>query len=421
MVNPYFLNYCNHVENDSIDNILQGIGGNIGNTYILHSIYSLLFKIPPKEVYGIANLFNITHKISIDKINFINNNFTHIFFNIQDQLRANISYYQDTKLRFTLINDFLKQINIPIIVFGCGSNSHNYNNRFSIINELCEEQIIFCKLLSLKSKYIALRGEYTAKLFNDLHIENYIICGCPSYYINEINKVKIYKKSYISNIVVTGSSNPNIVNIENYNISYFLQDISEVSLVGKDSKYFFSIKLDELNNFFKDKDFVIGSRVHGTIIALNNGIPAICTNQDTRAREMCKLFNIPHINNYTFVTIEELYQKINFDIYNNNYSDLYNKFVDFLKKNDIDINNKLEYNENILYIQPDIQFTYVYKGHLNIYNGYLYFHSDSYIKTQAKEVVYLDKTEYKFIHKLSKIKFNTLTLDDDNKHIKIGY
>ena len=171
MFKPYFLNYCNHIENDSIDNILDGIGGNIGNTYILHSIYSLLFKTPPKEVYGIANLFNITHEISTDKIIFINNNFTHILFNIQDQLRANISYYPNTQLRFKLINDFLEKINIPIVVFGCGSNSHNYNNRFSIINELCEEQKLFCKLLSLKSKYIALRGEYTAKLFDDLHIK----------------------------------------------------------------------------------------------------------------------------------------------------------------------------------------------------------------------------------------------------------
>ena len=81
----------------------------------------------------------------------------------------------------------------------------------------------------------------------------------------------------------------------------------------------------------------------------------------------------------------------------------------------------MEYNENELYIEPDKQFIYVYKGHLNICSGYLYFHTDSYIKTQAKESLYLDKTEHKFIHQLSKIKFNKLSLHDDNKHIKIEY
>ena len=420
MFRPYFLNYCNQNENDSIDTIFEDIGCNIGNTYILHSINSILFKTPPKEVYGIKNLFNITHEISTDKIDFINDNFTHIIFNIQDQLRENISYYPDTKLRFTLINKFLEKIHIPIVVFGCGSNTFNYSNRFSIINELCEEQILFCKILSLKSKYISLRGEYTAKIFDDLNIKNYILCGCPSYYIHGMNRLSIYKKN-ISNIVVTGNFNPHVVNVEKYNITYFLQDINEVNLIGKSDKYFFSSKLDELNNFFKDKDFVIGTRVHGTIIALNNGIPAICMNQDTRAQEMCKLFNIPHINNYTFVTIEELYQNINFDIYNNNYSELYNKFLDFLQKNNIDPNNKVEYNEHELFIKPDIHFIYVYKDHVKIYNEYLYFHTDSYIRTEATEEIYLDETKYKFIHQSSKIRFNTLIFHDDNKNIRIEY
>jgi polysaccharide pyruvyl transferase WcaK-like protein len=97
----------------------------------------------------------------------------------------------------------------------------------------------------------------------------------------------------------------------------------------------FCTDYDEINNFFKDKDLVIGSRIHASIIALNNGIPAICTNCDSRVFEMCELFKIPHINsieNLGNKNIYEIINSINFEEINNNFNILKKEHDIFLTK-----------------------------------------------------------------------------------------
>lgn len=42
-------------------------------------------------------------------------------------------------------------------------------------------------------------------------------------------------------------------------------------------------------------DFVVGTRIHGVVIALQAGVPALCIVHDSRTRELCETMLVPHV------------------------------------------------------------------------------------------------------------------------------
>ncbi|MDE0349054.1 MAG: polysaccharide pyruvyl transferase family protein [Gammaproteobacteria bacterium] len=42
-------------------------------------------------------------------------------------------------------------------------------------------------------------------------------------------------------------------------------------------------------------DFVVGTRIHGTVVALQAGVPALCIVHDSRTRELCETMLVPHV------------------------------------------------------------------------------------------------------------------------------
>lgn len=352
---PFYLNSCwDDPGEDTVEDKLFAVSGNVGNKYLMYAILRILYGINiPDKIDGIKNIFGLSNYIPIDYIRNINNNFSHIIFNCQDQLRTNISYYNDTPLRFKIINNFIKKIQLPMVVFGLGANCFDVSKFEKIAAELHPEQILFLKLLSEKSISIGIRGCYTQKLLEDLNIHNFSLVGCPTFFINGANKKSVVKKDKITKIVICGDWIPyHQTETTGYrdlrtrdifhghrDIYYFLQD--EVSLIKHESKindrFFFSTDIGQINRFFADKDLTIGARVHGSIISLNNGVPAICTNFDSRAVEMCGFFGIPHIRDYIgrCSSLDELYNTIDLENMNRNYIDLLTKFHGFLEQNRI--------------------------------------------------------------------------------------
>lgn len=340
----FFLNVCYNFDNNKINTKnLDNIGGNIGNKYISYVIFKILFGFVPEKIDGITNLFSANLE-TID-VNYINNNYSCIILNLQDQLRTNISYYANTAKLFFSINNFIKKLNLPFVVFGLGSNCFVKDKFNDIVSTLHNEQLEFLKILSNKSKLISIRGKFTKKIFDDLNIHNYSMVGCPTFYLN--NNLLLEKKKNLKKIVLSGAfiDNESIIKRfkidNNYDVYYFLQDYNDYELVEKNNsknnkKYFFSFNIDEINKFFSDKDFVIGTRVHCSIMAINNNVIPCCASGDSRAIEMCDLYKIPHLCNYTsFDNILDLYKKININDLNKNYKVLKNEFNKFLELNDI--------------------------------------------------------------------------------------
>ena len=46
----------------------------------------------------------------------------------------------------------------------------------------------------------------------------------------------------------------------------------------------------------REYDFVIGTRIHGTMVALQAGTPALCIVHDSRTLELCETMCVPHVH-----------------------------------------------------------------------------------------------------------------------------
>jgi hypothetical protein len=356
LLNPkdcYFINHtipfnCDVKTIEDKDKVLIECGGNIGNTYIMYSLQKILFGkvLTSDDCSGISNLF--CAELSKIDTETINNKYKYIIINMQDQLRQNISYYDKTNERFINVNNFLKKINLPILCFGLGSNCFTKTKYTKILNELHCSQKEFIKIISDKSKFFSIRGKYTKIIMDELKITNYKMVGCPTFYLNSKNITRKTPRD-LKKIVFAGvqslisSKKFNSIKFpENAQYYYFCQDYQEYNILMKSNirnvKIVFLHKSDELDLFFKDKDLTFGNRVHASIISLNNDCLAICTNSDSRALEMCELFNIPHINNLKAGNLESLLNSIDISKINNTYDILKKEHDNFLKNITDDLN-----------------------------------------------------------------------------------
>lgn len=64
-------------------------------------------------------------------------------------------------------------------------------------------------------------------------------------------------------------------------------------------------------------DLVIGTRIHGTMLAIQAGVPAICITHDSRTEEMCQTMGIPNLPAHSLVdqpvSLASLWDRLEFD------------------------------------------------------------------------------------------------------------
>lgn len=87
-------------------------------------------------------------------------------------------------------------------------------------------------------------------------------------------------------------------------------------------------------------DFVIGARIHGIMLALQAGVPALCIVHDSRTLELCQTMRVPYVlakDVINGVQREDLLKLFKFDPdeFDNNRRMLAARFVAFLKNNQL--------------------------------------------------------------------------------------
>lgn len=96
--------------------------------------------------------------------------------------------------------------------------------------------------------------------------------------------------------------------------------------------------------FYKKFDFAIGCRIHGIIMALQAGIPAVCIAHDSRTLELCETMKIPHIRSdqlqggVSYGALDYLFEKFYPEEFDNNRLSLWGRYLDFLDANQVDVN-----------------------------------------------------------------------------------
>jgi hypothetical protein len=329
---------------------LESINFNIGNYFITDSFIENL-------KYDHINLIN-------DDESWRTKKFFEIFKKIITIKNQNIVNFQD-HISKNMISSFEKiLINLPddVKIIGIGVNNFHHENMIPCFNKNIRDKLLKISTNSI----IGVRGKITKNFLNINGIKNTEIIGCPSYFRrSSLMLPKIDAAEFLTeNAIIGGDFNHPKFKSPG---AYLVQGDYDKSLVeilrqaDQSAEGYMLVNLNQLNDanfsfnhsrpksiifplkfsvflgdFLRQFKFYIGSRIHGCIIANYYGIPAICTNWDMRAIEMCTYLNIPHIMNFPSIEdTSEFLETFNLaiDYQNASYYELHNNYLNFLDKN----------------------------------------------------------------------------------------
>lgn len=281
----------------------------------------------------------------------------------------------------------LEHLKCPIVAMGVGAQSGQSSKL-----KLSSGSVRFWKIVSEKSASLGVRGAFTAEVLGELGINNVEIIGCPSFY-RSLQPSLSFKKPTFSSSLRTGVTLNRHLNgaytknryktmaahrrliqesVVKTQATIFAQGEREETVlsVSRDTKeqealvtkilsnYGIWTKNQKIANVFKSSvgfldvdewskfaqhniDWMIGFRLHGNVIALHQGIPAVFFSYDTRLAEIIEFFQLPHLDvgDLEPFQIEQIFEASDFGPFENRYRRNYGIYRDFLNRNNV--NNHL--------------------------------------------------------------------------------
>ncbi len=284
----------------------------------------------------------------------VNENFDAVVIPAANWLNRNDEWDWLTKL--------IEAVEVPVVTIGIGLQADTTDLGSIAINPSCERLI---RLLSKKSPFISTRGFLTTRYLNSIGVMNVVTTGCPSLYMpltpsrsiaatgspTVIQSTRYY---YSSDLVRGGTLNNMLFNasgLGSYDMVYQSEPeemeylfkpgpniaLETPRLAGLAQLYGFStitqlksyldqhgrafLDLDEWSAYCKSKERVFGTRLHGSIIALNSGTPAILLAHDSRTSEMIDFACIPTVEESSVSgdcsedRLKSIFAKIDIDAY----------------------------------------------------------------------------------------------------------
>lgn len=208
---------------------------------------------------------------------------------------------------------------------------------------------------------LGVRGEFTAGVLERLGILNLKIIGCPSLYYGMDDAFCIKKQPFREDMKTAvnfrtfyGSLQPAecefLTYAANRGMPFVEQTQQELTLEncqgnGPQFAYFSAWLKEKRRVFFESEpwaewirqfDFSMGSRFHGNVLAIMNGVPALTMVADVRMQEMTRLFRMPTLAVNDFDMDKPLswyYDLADFSEFNRVYPQRLAAFKDFLRKN----------------------------------------------------------------------------------------
>ena len=262
--------------------------------------------------------------------------------------------------------DFFKQIKIPVYVIGCGIQCKSFDDLDKLVSEVGPYARELVNAVYATGGELALRGYFTKEFLDKVTPNTAIVTGCPSMY-QYGRRIKIQKNAiteesfrYALNGNVKTLVNTKLKSFLKGNYQYIDQDEFIKLLYGNDitlsifnllKKYsILGLKMfgagrvhliydvltwkDYMSNNF---DFSLGSRIHGNIMAILAGVPAMVIYNDARTRELAEYFEIPSMNVYSLnkQSAYDLFNDCDFSAFNYNFGQKYDRFEKFMISNDI--------------------------------------------------------------------------------------
>jgi hypothetical protein len=338
---------------------LAKTGGNTGNQIIAHSLLKQLrtshvswdYSAPPQEVGERFDMFVIAAA-----------NFLHP----GCDLAGMANYIEATKL--------------PCMMVGLGAQSNSYSTEIPL--QPGTERLV--RIVAERSHAIGVRGPFTHAVLEAKGIHNVQVTGCPSYYVSCRPELALGKPDLPENprIAINASRDVYRHSFDAERMKHLVRELAaegvaygadfiaqsegeEITLADTPSeseragalerlaRTFAGVAPDEklrawldtrMRVFFsvedwtaaiRSYDFVTGTRFHGCILALQNGVPAFVVCHDTRTADMCGFFGLPHasIMDIEAIDIRDLYARTDVAALQRRYTALYPTYKTFLDGN----------------------------------------------------------------------------------------
>jgi hypothetical protein len=260
---------------------------------------------------------------------------------------------------------------VKLAVLGIGVQLEIVSSLKEFVKELNKNKdtIKALKIIGEHSSYIGVRGAVTAECLDKIGIHNWKIIGCPSFYepYRKMGTINISTPSLEHVVInVTPGRNGECKILEygcnnQHSTDIILQDMNDMPLtlwedrdveerhvlrkfpgiknvtamdltkyIRNKGRIFYT--RETWSNYLKKSNvtFSFGSRFHGNMMALSNGIPALWVVHDIRTKEMIEAMHLPFVS-YEDINEEDIINKCKYDsTFICKYRKMGGLYVDFL-------------------------------------------------------------------------------------------
>lgn len=303
--------------------------------------------------------------------------------------------YNHTGLQFDKWFDFLEKLDRPLNIVGLGAQATLEDmNPASYAKTLSENMVKWISMIADRCVSVGVRGEFTADVLKEIGIKNVDVVGCPTWFVHGENQPIISKKEWSTNLKpafhtawdpysdwhvawhksildnMLKLNDPKFVMQSEFGfVPYYVANKDLLQFTTKFTKEQFEesaeavrkhfgltefdvYQNDKIRNmlemfssiskweeFIKTRDFSFGFRIHGSVISIKNGVPAICVVSDSRTYELCSFLKIPFIRVDQIASsdldIQKIYEEADYSELNKQYPKLLKNYISFLEKNGI--------------------------------------------------------------------------------------
>lgn len=284
--------------------------------------------------------------------------------------------------------NYFSCIKIPTYVIACGIQVKSYNEIHQLSKDIKEPAYRFIQSIYSTGGEFALRGQSTKKFFDYVCENTAIVTGCPSMFQLDSNLVIDFSKLKKRNLKIAVNGDIDIYHqiSKQYQCEFFdqheyyqllydinLETVNFQALIKLVKNYgydtIYNVIENKIHLFFDMNawwnylqnnhfDVTIGTRIHGTIMSILAGIPALLVVIDERTKEMADFFSIPYIEYKDFhvLQIRQLIDELDYNEFNRTFSCKYYSFEKFLCQHNIQKDfsikkkKKFFYHDDCIYV-----------------------------------------------------------------------
>lgn len=258
---------------------------------------------------------------------------------------------------------FIEKLKIPTIMLSGGAQS-GPDGTFSNLLPMKDTVTRFCRAVLKTSSAITVRGEKTAEYIRSLGFNEVQAIGCPSMTLRGPNH-RIERPTNVQSLAYNIESSKDICAAvvddaeKHYQSVYYPQDIATLEMmlwgvnrysVKRDARLPLRSSHDEFASMraeyhiepyawmasVRRRDFSFGPRIHGNVIAINSGTPAVVLAHDSRTEELADYHGIPYFRPSELSelkSVDQVLERADYRKFNDGQAERVKKVINFLHEN----------------------------------------------------------------------------------------